>query len=496
MQEFIRISAGIPPGLHNHPVSSQEVAPQLVIRGPAGAAERGDQVGKKPGRPRYASEDIRENFSYDNPAPPPPPIEKEDERSASTEVEIMNRNCRQKRGGNYQPPGYSFSASCVLCDKGCLCLGICCLGPKRGPKSSATKRNFCHKSGSIPGLKGEGTLTNVTMPTLTKIDKIEASFTPYPDIFGKRKHKPIQTKTKLPSKPMCKPAPKPSPVPEPELEPQAYHVPVNEWLPGWMRKCGVKRKDFSNKTPRTPSAPIAPSCSMSSSYRKLKVSEEACKKKTKPSTPTMTISPLSSTNSPMTPPVCPSSPISPPSSSPKLAYHPQISSQKSSLFFPSFLSLPSSLHFGLAGGGGQAGRGGKRSNDGRKSESRPTGGDIKSAEEPDSTADESGFEEKIFEDNENTEQVTTTSTTPAAGIPTNEVEWDGVSSDLVVGLSFKTRSQVKKFVAKYGERTNSKLIVTSGGAGDSCTSNKVYFYLFHRTFSGNKKKYIILKNVF
>ena len=47
-------------------------------------------------------------------------------------------------------------------------------------------------------------------------------------------------------------------------------------------------------------------------------------------------------------------------------------SQISSLFSPSFPSLPSSLHFGLVGGGGQAGRGGKRCNAGRKSESRPT----------------------------------------------------------------------------------------------------------------------------
>ena len=146
MKEIIKISAGIPPGPDTPPVS-QEAAPCLVVRGPAGAAERVDWGRKKPGRPRFASRDIREKmeFSYVEPPLHSPPTEKEDWRSAYKDVEIMNRNCWQEKGGTYQPPGYSFSASCILCDKGCLCLGMCCLGPRKvsNPSScSSLKRNL------------------------------------------------------------------------------------------------------------------------------------------------------------------------------------------------------------------------------------------------------------------------------------------------------------------------------------------------------------------
>ena len=57
-----------------------------------------------------------------------------------------------------------------------------------------------------------------------------------------------------------------------------------------------------------------------------------------------------------------------------------------------------------------------------------------------------------------------------------EKQWDGVSSSLELGLTFRTRSQVKKFVTIYGQKCKCKLVVSSGGASDGCKSDKVSSY--------------------
>ena len=51
--------------------------------------------------------------------------------------------------------------------------------------------------------------------------------------------------------------------------------------------------------------------------------------------------------------------------------------------------------------------------------------------------------------------------------------WNGVSLQVQVGLTFTSRSEVKKFISKFGETNNCKLVVTSGGASDGCKSRKV-----------------------
>ena len=57
-----------------------------------------------------------------------------------------------------------------------------------------------------------------------------------------------------------------------------------------------------------------------------------------------------------------------------------------------------------------------------------------------------------------------------------DMSWNGMSSDLVIGLTFQSRSQVKKFVSLYESRVKSKLIIVSGGASESSTSRKVREY--------------------
>ena len=60
----------------------------------------------------------------------------------------------------------------------------------------------------------------------------------------------------------------------------------------------------------------------------------------------------------------------------------------------------------------------------------------------------------------------------------HEKGWDGVSSELEVGMTFELRSQVKKFMSQYGERTHSSMVVTVGGASDGCKSKQVNLVFF------------------
>ena len=51
--------------------------------------------------------------------------------------------------------------------------------------------------------------------------------------------------------------------------------------------------------------------------------------------------------------------------------------------------------------------------------------------------------------------------------------WDNESSNLKVGLRFQTRDSVKKFLKLYGERTNTKMVVSEGGLSSGCKSKKI-----------------------
>ena len=54
-----------------------------------------------------------------------------------------------------------------------------------------------------------------------------------------------------------------------------------------------------------------------------------------------------------------------------------------------------------------------------------------------------------------------------------DMSWNGESSDLMDGLTFQSRRQVKKFVSLCATRDKCNMVVMSGGAGDSCKSKKV-----------------------
>ena len=160
IKEFSTLSPGQPPGPASSPVSPPE-APQLDVRGPAVRGEGGDQGKEPPGRSHiFPSVDVR---SKDNKP-------REDQRTTSALVEDLTLLCRQKRGGQFKPPDFLSASSCVLCDRGCTCIGICCLGPKRPPSSSLYKS--VSPSSSIPGLLGSPS-TSLTVLVKTSSRKIK-----------------------------------------------------------------------------------------------------------------------------------------------------------------------------------------------------------------------------------------------------------------------------------------------------------------------------------
>ena len=55
----------------------------------------------------------------------------------------------------------------------------------------------------------------------------------------------------------------------------------------------------------------------------------------------------------------------------------------------------------------------------------------------------------------------------------NEKMWDGQSTELEVGLTFKTRGEAKEFVRMYAAVALCKFVIVDGGAGDSCKGKKL-----------------------
>ena len=54
-----------------------------------------------------------------------------------------------------------------------------------------------------------------------------------------------------------------------------------------------------------------------------------------------------------------------------------------------------------------------------------------------------------------------------------DVIWDGRSDKLQVGLTFQSRSLVKKFLSGYGDQSLCNMVVAEGGVQDGCKSRKV-----------------------
>ena len=59
----------------------------------------------------------------------------------------------------------------------------------------------------------------------------------------------------------------------------------------------------------------------------------------------------------------------------------------------------------------------------------------------------------------------------------DEGEWDGSSANLKVGLTFQSRTQVREFLAIYGNKTLCKMVVAEGGASDKSKSRQVCIYV-------------------
>ena len=54
-----------------------------------------------------------------------------------------------------------------------------------------------------------------------------------------------------------------------------------------------------------------------------------------------------------------------------------------------------------------------------------------------------------------------------------DVIWDGGSDTLEVGLTFQSRSLVKKFLSGYGDQSFCNMVVAEGGVQDGSKSRKV-----------------------
>ena len=93
-----------------------------------------------------------------------------DQRTTSAIVEDLTLLSRQKKGGQFKPPEFLSASSCILCDRGCTCIGICCLGPKSLQMSSVYKS--VTPSSSIPGLLGSPS-TSLTVLFKTSSRKLK-----------------------------------------------------------------------------------------------------------------------------------------------------------------------------------------------------------------------------------------------------------------------------------------------------------------------------------
>ena len=93
---------------------------------------------------------------------------REAQGTTSAIVEDLTLLCRQKKGGQFKPPEFLSASSCVLCDRGCTCIGVCCLGPKPALRSPVSKS--VPPSSSIPGLLGSPS-TSLAVPVKTSSRK-------------------------------------------------------------------------------------------------------------------------------------------------------------------------------------------------------------------------------------------------------------------------------------------------------------------------------------
>ena len=85
-----------------------------------------------------------------------------EKRSPSQMVEAMTRFTNQKPGGQYDP-SFKSLPYCILCKRGCRCLGPNCMGQEKKVQSWTYRTP--PSSTKIPGLEGEPSIT------LTRGDK-------------------------------------------------------------------------------------------------------------------------------------------------------------------------------------------------------------------------------------------------------------------------------------------------------------------------------------
>ena len=192
-------------------------------------------------------------------------------------VQAMNRFSCQKSGGQFEPTAFTKLSYCIFCKVG-TCLGPSCLGQEK-KKPPNSKLRTIPVTTTLPGMKGETTLTTNTLTEIKKTSSKMSSQTDllsFSDLFqmvskpllissskkSKRKHAGKQLRTVFS---ICSTT--------------AYNVDVLQHL---LLSCGSKRKSSkSSSSSSTTSSQPPVAMKAFSLFRKLNVSEVSPKKKKK-----------------------------------------------------------------------------------------------------------------------------------------------------------------------------------------------------------------------
>ena len=254
-------------------------APQLEVRGPAVRVE-GEVQGQHTPRPQapcsmpaevnFPSLDIR--FKEE----PPSVLYTGDKRSASTIVDDLTPFCRQKKSGIYQPPAFTEVSFCVLCQKGATCIGICCQGPMKPPKSSGLK--IIPPSSIIPGLNGNIKLTSLSKPTKTSRKRKHVQYFSISKIYQWSKPKPVATQNRT-VEPKLTAAPTKKPSKRQRISQDAVYD--SEKLKKILLHSSLNPK---STTKSSSSKGFGRGKQVTSMYRKLSIGEERCSRKIHPVT--------------------------------------------------------------------------------------------------------------------------------------------------------------------------------------------------------------------
>ena len=266
IREIIKISAGSAssdplPSSPGHSLSGDRCeGPVRVVEG----AERGNGKFRRLQHHPFPARDVRDSD-----------VSTIFNMSPSQIVEALNRFCHQKPGGQFDPIFKSLPY-CIICNEGGICFGPNCKGHERlVPKLTI---RYPTESTNIPGLEGHHSTTLTIIEKTHTKHQPEKDFLPFKSIFKAPSHFfSGGTKTKSRRKRTARKTMKNISY----CSTSVYDVQVLQKI---LWKKAPKTKKFKASLSNKPSSHLP--CqeeAMTSSYRRLRVSEVPCQKKKKSS---------------------------------------------------------------------------------------------------------------------------------------------------------------------------------------------------------------------